>query len=117
MGYSGDQDRATTAFRYKQAVRSKNYIYHILVNRKHFYLNHAIILIIEKEIKKLYRLVVSHNNQLLTDRFYPSLRGAKIAFKKLHGEKGYKENLQAIWSEIKEGGDLSLLDPPLPPLL
>jgi hypothetical protein len=45
-----------------------------------------------------YRLVVLHNNKLLYDRFYNSIRGAKIAFQKLFKSKAWFEDVKAIWT-------------------
>ena len=113
MGHSGDQSGAAYS---KQAVSNTPHKYHILINRKHFYLNHALILVLKKGNKNLYRLVVYHNKQYLTDRLDPNLKGAKISFAKLHYRRAFNKNIKAIWSEIEKGGDINRLVPPLPPL-
>lgn len=45
-----------------------------------------------------YRLVANHNGKILIDKPYKTLRGAKIAFSKLFGHRGWKEDLKAEWS-------------------
>jgi hypothetical protein len=47
-----------------------------------------------------YRLIAKHNGRVLFDRFYPTLRGAKIAFSKLFGHRSWRENVKAEWSDF-----------------
>ena len=93
--------------------------YHILSNRVHFFLDHALIIVYNRDVGTIYRLVVFHKGEFLTDLVYYSLRGAKIAFIKFHLRRAYKEGIVAHWSD-EEDGDLNRLDkpslPPLPPL-
>ncbi len=49
-----------------------------------------------------YQLVAKHNGKLLIDKPYKTLRGAKIAFSKLFGERGWQKNVKAEWSVFYE---------------
>ena len=111
MRRSGDQTQATGD---GSVINAGKCHYHILISRNHFYLNHALILVLEKKGGQIYRLVVYHNGQFLKDILYLSLRGAKIAFKKYFKKRAYSEEVEAEWSETD--GDLNELSPPLPQL-
>jgi hypothetical protein len=47
-----------------------------------------------------YRLVVLHANRVLTDRTYPTLRGAKIAFARSYRNKTWKKEIENSWSHF-----------------
>ena len=87
---------------------------HILINRCHFFLNHALILVLDKNDGQIFRLVVYHNGKFLTDLVYYSLRGAKIAFIKDFKDRAYSDDVKAQWSETEV--DLNKLSPPFPQL-
>ena len=95
-------------------INAKKCSYHLLLNRNQFYLHHALILVTETNRGVVYRLVVYHNGELLTDLVYTSLRGAKIAFKKFYKNWAYSQEVEAQWHEIK--GYLNLLYPLFPQL-
>lgn len=66
-----------------------------LVNSVLYFLDSAVIIVEGKH----YRLVVFHNNQVLTDQGYETMRGAKIAFSKLFQYKAFL-NAKAEWSHL-----------------
>ena len=111
MGQSVSQTQSTGD---STGINAKKCSYHLLLNRNHFCLHHALILVLETKRGVVYRLVVYHNGELLTDLVYPSLRGAKIAFKKFHKNRAYSQEVEAEWDEIE--GYLNLLSPPFPQL-
>lgn len=45
-----------------------------------------------------FRLVARHNEKILMDKPYRTLRGAKIAFSKFFNHRGWKEDVKAEWS-------------------
>jgi hypothetical protein len=47
-----------------------------------------------------YRLVALHGGKVLIDASYETLRGAKIAFSKLYGDKSWREEIKAQWSHF-----------------
>lgn len=47
-----------------------------------------------------FRLVVIYNNRVLTDLRYITLRGARIGFTKLHGDKAWEEDVRADWTHF-----------------
>ena len=85
--------------------------YSILSNRNWFFLHHAMIFREEEH----YRLFVCHNGKVLTDKMFSSLRGARIAFSKLYGEKCFNKDAKARWSVFFDG-DPGTFDPYLPTL-
>ncbi len=48
--------------------------------------------------KERYRLVVIHNNELLTYKIYNSARGARIAFNRFYGYKACEGKVNTDWS-------------------
>jgi hypothetical protein len=59
--------------------------------------------------KGSYRLVVLHNNRLLTYKNYNSLKGAKIAFQKIYKGKAWKAGVKAKWNtSVLDLGNYSL---------
>ena len=66
----------------------------ILTNSIFFFIN-SVFIISQKET---YYLVANHKGKLLIDKPYKTLRGAKIAFSRLFGHRGWKEDLKANWS-------------------
>lgn len=47
-----------------------------------------------------YRLVILHQDRVIMDASYSSLRGAKIAFAKFFYEQTWAENVQPKWSHF-----------------
>ena len=68
----------------------------VLLNSVYYFLQHVFIIVTADD----YRLVVLHNNRILTDSRYETMRGAKIAFYKLYSEKAWKMNVRARWSPV-----------------
>jgi hypothetical protein len=66
----------------------------LLINPAYYFLECVYILY----QKGYYRLVVLHNNRVLTYRNYRTLRGAKIAFQKIYKDKAWKEGVKASWT-------------------
>ena len=115
MEHSGAQSRTTRSSKSKKAVEAAKHNYYILSNRKHFFLNHALIIAVQQGKANLYRLVVYHGKKILTDSLYPTLRGAKISFSKLYLDRAFNEHIGAEWSALEEG-NIGLMKPALPPL-
>lgn len=66
----------------------------LLENSIYFFLDSVFI----QEQNEGYRLVVSHQQRVLADQHYPTIRGAKIAFTKLFSENAWEEGVRAFWS-------------------
>ena len=65
-----------------------------LVNNGYFFLRYVFILGENGD----YRLVVIHDNRLLTDRHYKSLSHAKSAFARMYNRKSWKKGVKPEWS-------------------
>lgn len=65
-----------------------------LVNNGYFFLRYVFIV----EDDGNYRLVVIHDNRLLTDRLYKSLSHAKSAFGRMYNRKAWKKGVKPEWS-------------------
>lgn len=76
------------------AIRSESNGLLLLINPAYYFLECVYILY----QKGYYRLVVLHNNRVLTYRNYRTLRGAKIAFQKIYKNKAWKEGVKASWT-------------------
>lgn len=66
----------------------------ILINAAYYFINSVFIF----NNNGRYQLVGEHNGRLLIDKPYNTLRGAKIAFSKLFGHRGWQEDTPAEWS-------------------
>lgn len=76
---------------YKEERKTKLYR---LVNNGYFFLRYVFIV----EDGGDYRLVVIHDNHLLTDRLYKSLNNAKSAFSRMYNRKTWKKGVKPEWS-------------------
>ncbi len=47
-----------------------------------------------------FRLVISHNMQMQTYSSYPTIKGARIAFKKLYGDRAWDKRVKSQWSHF-----------------
>jgi hydroxymethylpyrimidine pyrophosphatase-like HAD family hydrolase len=47
-----------------------------------------------------YRLVVNRSGDIITDKIYETLKGAKIAFLKFHHFLAHNEEVKPIWSHV-----------------
>ena len=52
------------------------------------------------QTKDKYRLVVLHHRKVLFDKYYPTLRGCKIAFQIMFKDKAWSEDIKAQWSHL-----------------
>jgi hypothetical protein len=66
----------------------------VLINSIFYFISSVFIL----NNKGHYLLVAKHNGKILIDKIYKTLRGAKIAFSKLFGQRGWEEDIKAEWS-------------------
>ena len=48
-----------------------------------------------------YRLLVIHEHRLLADRYYTTLKGARIGFLRLFGHKAWKKHDEPEWSSFE----------------
>ena len=71
-----------------------------LVNNGYFFLRYVFIM--EDDLD--YRLVVIHDNRLLTDRIYKSLRNAKGAFSRMYNRKAWKKGVKPEWGVFSPPG-------------
>jgi hypothetical protein len=70
-----------------------------LSNSNHFYFHIAII--IEEEKEKCYRLITIRNGELIDNITYETLRGARIAFTRMHMLGTFNDEIvKPIWSEF-----------------
>jgi len=65
-----------------------------LINALYYFLDHVFIIIADED----YRLLVIHNNRLLWDKKYKSIRDARIAFSKRFGNMACDQLKKNIWS-------------------
>ena len=70
----------------------------ILSNSPYYFL-HSVFIVKEGEGEG-FRLVIIHNNRVLTDQRYETLRGARISFAKSYGDKAWVEDIQAQWTHF-----------------
>jgi len=68
----------------------------VLMNSVYYFLQYVFIIASEVD----YQLVVLHNNRILTDSHYETMRGAKIAFYKMYNRKAWEVGVRANWSHI-----------------
>ena len=65
-----------------------------LINNGYFFLRYVFILADKDD----FRLVVIHDNRLLTDKHYKRLSHAKSAFTKIYSRKSWKKGVKPEWS-------------------
>ena len=68
----------------------------MLINSVYYFIQDVFIL----QEKNKYRLVALHDNKVLYNQYYTTLRGCKIAFQKLFKEKAWSEEIKAEWSHF-----------------
>lgn len=68
----------------------------MLINSVYFFIECVFIL----DFHDHYRLVALHKGKVLIDASYKTLKGARIAFAKLYGEKAWSEEIKAQWSHF-----------------
>ena len=80
-----------------------------LMNSNHYYFAVVMILIGESGAdERPYRLIVIHDNALLFDDSYATLRGAKIAFIRRYKDNSYQEGIKAHWSHAYNAEPVSI---------
>ena len=109
MSISGAPNHHVLTISYNENFNTRRTEFIILENRHVFYLHHALIIFGDHK----YRLVVCKGKNILLDKIYNNLKGAKIAFSKLFIKNAYKEGVIPSWSIIIRG-ELKKLKPPLP---
>jgi hypothetical protein len=67
----------------------------VLANSVYYFFHHVLIL----DEKKRFRLVVIHNDRILFDKHYKTLKGARISFEKKFNIKKLP-NKKAEWSPL-----------------
>ena len=65
-----------------------------LINSVYYFIDCVYILKSENK----YRLVALHYGRVLCDKYYPTIRGCRIAFEKLFKDKAWDETVKANWS-------------------
>lgn len=68
----------------------------MLINSVYYFIECVFIL----DFHDHYRLVALHSGKVLIDASYETLRGARIAFSKLYGDKAWSEEIKAQWSHF-----------------
>ena len=68
----------------------------MLINSVYYFIGCVFIL----DFHDHYRLVALHSGKVLIDASYETLRGARIAFSKLCGDKAWSEEIKAQWSHF-----------------
>ena len=67
-----------------------------LINSVYYFIDCVYILKSENK----YRLVALQHRKVLLDKYYPTLKGCRIAFQKLFKDKSWKEEVKADWSHF-----------------
>ena len=65
-----------------------------LINSIHYFIDCVYIL----QAKDKFRLVALQHSRVLCDKYYPTLRGCRIAFEKLFKDKAWSEDIKAEWT-------------------
>lgn len=68
----------------------------LLINSIYYFIDCVYIL----KSKNRYRLVVLQHSKVLFDKYYPTVRGCRIAFQKFFKEKAWSEEIKAQWSHF-----------------
>jgi len=67
-----------------------------LENAIYYFIKYAFI----KQERGGCRLVVTHQERILHDGFYSSIKGAKIAFAKRYGYRLWQKGIRPIWTPL-----------------
>jgi hypothetical protein len=97
ISYSNDFKRSTMISK-KDRCKKNNQPIKIsrLENSVYYFLDY--VFIVEEEDS--FRLLVIHRGKVLTDKLYPTLRGARIAFRHIYEGKAWSKDLKARWSNF-----------------
>ena len=94
MGYSGDFKPITGPIRYNQ----KLFISRLL--NSVFYSIGTCFIVKLTTTDEAYRLLAIHGKQVLADRNYPTLRGARISFSKQFKSLAWRDDVVSEWSHF-----------------
>lgn len=94
MGHSGDFKPTT---RPGPIHFNKKVLISRLINSIYYSIGTCFIMTITNEV---YRLLAIHGKKVLADRNYPTLRGARIAFKKQFKNLAWGDDVVAEWSHF-----------------
>lgn len=92
------ENRGKRLFPYHGAAAGSDARISVLLNSIYYFLQYAFIITAKNDS----RLVVIHNNRVLMDHHYKTLRGARIAFQKKYKTKAWKNGVKANWSDKGE---------------
>jgi hypothetical protein len=67
-----------------------------LINSIYYFIDCVYIL----KLKNKYRLVALQHSKVLFDKYYPTVRGCKIAFQMMYKEKAWSDEIKAQWSHF-----------------
>jgi hypothetical protein len=67
-----------------------------LINSVYYFIDCVYII----KLKNKYRLVALHHNRVLLDKYYPTVKGCRIAFQKMYKDKAWYEDTKAQWSHF-----------------
>ncbi len=67
-----------------------------LINENHYLLEYVFILFEEEG----YRLVVNRGGEIITNKNYKTVKGAKKAFLKCHGLRSVMDDVRPKWSHV-----------------
>jgi hypothetical protein len=70
----------------------------MLINSIFYFIQYGLIVNMPGDSN--YRLLVIQNGQILTDEYYESVRGAKIAFSRMYYHRSWKEGVKPSWSHF-----------------
>jgi hypothetical protein len=70
----------------------------MLINSIFYFIQYVII--VKNPGDSRYRLLVIQHGQVLTDEYYESVRGAKIAFSRMYYHRSWKEGVKPVWSHF-----------------
>jgi hypothetical protein len=68
----------------------------MLINSVYYFIQCVFIL----QAKNKFRLVALHDNKVLYDQYYTTVKGCRIAFDKLFKDKAWLEEIKAEWSHF-----------------
>jgi hypothetical protein len=68
----------------------------LLVNSPYYYMGCVFIVEMENQC----RLVAIHNNRLMIDQCFPTMRGAKISFARLFRSNSWQKTMKPNWSNL-----------------
>ena len=89
-------NRIKTYTQYETAAKrtEKRVTVSVLLNSVYYFLQHVFIIVSDYD----YRLVVLHNDKVLTDQHYKTKKGAKIAFYRFYKNNIWRKGIKPDWS-------------------